>query len=294
MKLLFTVLTVGLLAAGTAQSQTEPTTNPASTTAATTSPTTVQPSVTPASSMTASPNRRQELYDQYHGITKKRVPLTPTTAPAERPASQPASEPASLESVGRSERPVSSNVSPSGVRIGIRGGVTRLIYVDPLPAINADPTVSFVGGFVVNVGQGTLSFQPELNYARYALKNTAGVGSSLRQAIDRFEIPLLLKIASGSVNTSRFFINVGPYGAYLSGVSLNGQKQSFDGSGGRFSVGAAAGVGAALKAGQGQLTLELRGLYALGNAANGIVFNSAYRALNAQATVGYLFPLGGR
>ncbi|GAB3224065.1 hypothetical protein GCM10027423_59710 [Spirosoma arcticum] len=185
------------------------------------------------------------------------------------------------------------DVSRSNVRIGVRGGLTRLIYLDRLPPINADPTLSFVGGFVFNFGRGVLSFQPELNYSRYALKNTAGGGSSLTQATDRFEVPLLLKIASGSVNGNQFFINVGPYGAYLSSASLNGQKQSLDGSGGRFSFGAVAGIGAALKAGQGQVVLELRGLYGLGNVANDIVFNSTYNVLNAQATVGYVFPLGG-
>lgn len=276
------LLTTGMLITSNAQSQTQPN-----------STTTSGLSVRPAGT---SPNRQQELYDQYHGITKKPASFTPV-APIDNQTRPPAPQPVTSAPVERAEpqRPtLLSGSSTSGVRIGVRGGITRLVYLDRLPDINADPTLSFVGGFVFNFGQGTLSFQPELNYARYALKNTAGSGSSLTQAIDRFEVPLLLKIASGSVNTTRFFINIGPYGAYISSASLNGQKLSLDGSSGRFSFGAAAGIGAALKAGQGQVTLELRGLYGLGNAANGIAFNTEYKVLNAQATVGYMFPLGGK
>lgn len=295
MKSFFALLAVGMIAAGTAQSQTPSGTKPASATA--TSRYSVRPPVTPASPATTSPNRQQELYDQYHSVSKRPSSITPTP-PAGQPASRSGSQPAASAPVDGAERPVSLDASTSGVRIGIRGGVTRLVYLDRLPDINADPTVSFVGGFVFNVGQGTLSFQPELNYARYALKNTAGSGigsgSSLTQAIDQFEVPLFLKIASGSVNSTRFFLNIGPYGAYISSTSLNGQKLSLAGSTGRFSFGAAAGIGASLKTGQGHLIIELRGLYGLGNAANGIAFNSEYRVINTQATVGYLFPLGGR
>ena len=79
----------------------------------------------------------------------------------------------------------------------------------------------------------------------------------------------------------------------MSSASLNGQTLSLEGSGGRLSIGIAAGIGAALKAGQGHVTLEARWLYGLGNAANNILFNSEYSVLNAPATVGYTFPLGG-
>ncbi len=150
-----------------------------------------------------------------------------------------------------------------------------------------------MGGFVFNFGRGTLSFQPELNYARYAVKSKeAFSGRTFAVAQDRFELPLFLKIASGSVNSTRFFLNVGPYGAYASGASVDGRKVSLDGATGRFSYGAAAGVGAALKAGPGHVTVELRGLYEVGTTDNGVSRDS--RLMNTQATVGYMFPLGGR
>ena len=290
MKAFFALLAVGMIATGTAQSQTQSVTKPANATA--TNRYSVRPPTTPASA-TTSPNRQQELYDQYHGVSKRPSSVTPTP-PAGQPAVRPVAQPVASAPVDGAERPVSLDGSRSGVRIGFRGGITRLVYLDRLPDINADPTVSFVGGFVFNFGQGTLSFQPELNYARYALKNTNGSGSPLTQAINQFEVPLMLKIASGPVNTTRFFLNIGPYGAYTSSINLNGQNESLDNATGRFSFGATAGIGAAVKVGQGHLTFEIRTLYRLSNAANGIAFNTEYRALNTQATVGYMIPLGGR
>lgn len=291
MKSFFALLAIGVIATGTAQSQTPSATNPASATA--TSRYSVRPPATPAGP--ASPNRQQELYDQYHGVSRRPSSITPTP-PAGQPVSRPVSQPAASAPVDEAERPVSLDTPTSGVRIGIRGGVTYPAYVEKQLAV--DPTAGFVGGFVFQFGRGTLSFQPELNYARYAGKTTIGQGtvaeSTINVAQDRFEVPLLLHIASGSVNGTRFFFNVGPYGAYASSASLNGQKVALDGSTGRFSVGAAAGVGAALKAGPGHVTLELRGLYQLGDTGNGGTVNTDSRLVNTQATVGYLFPLGGR
>lgn len=287
MRSLFITLTVGMLAMGTAQSQTQSTTDSTNATTIT-----GQSSGQPAA---AAPNRRQELYDQYHGITKKPASLTSVELTT-RPTNQPASQPVTSVPADGAERPLSSDVSTSAVRIGVRGGATYPVYLETFTG-DVDPTVSFVGGFVVNVGKGTFSFQPELNYARYAFKRSDlsfGGSTTNTFAVDRFEVPLLLKIASGSVNSTRFFLHVGPYGAYVAGASLNGQKISLDGSTGRFTFGAAAGIGAAFKAGSGHFTLELRGLYDLGDGDNGVGVNAASRVLNTQATVGYMFPLGGR
>lgn len=193
--------------------------------------------------------------------------------------------------VARSERPLSSDGRTSGVRIGVRGGVTYPVYLEQEAGI--DPTVGFVGGVVFNFGRGTLSFQPELNYARYGVKaRNSFSNSTVNVAADVFEVPLLLKIASGSANSTRFFLNIGPYGAYASSASINGQKLSLDNLDGRFSFGAAAGVGAALKAGPGHLTVELRGQYLLGNTESQL--NTDSRVINTQATLGYMIPLGGR
>ena len=293
-------LLVSLLIVGVAQAQTRPTATspakPASSTAATRY--SVRPPATSASPTSVSPNRQQELYDQYHGVSKK--PGTPTpssTTPMERQAvSRPASRPAPATPTAPiatvAERPVSSDGSTSGVRIGIRGGITRSVFLEKSSGI-IDPAIGFVGGIVFNVGKGTLSFQPELNYARYAMKiSDPFTNTTLTLDSDQFEVPLFLKIASGSVNSTRFFVNIGPYGAYTSSISINGKKGSLDNAPERFSFGAAAGIGAALKAGPGHLTIELRGLYPLGTTDSKISTDS--KTILSQATVGYMFPLGGR
>jgi|GEM_PF-1007760 len=262
--------------------------------------------VTPATSNTsANPNRQQELYDQYHGITKK-----PGTQPApaqsgnmsrtqpdksndrtrpERPA-----KPALAISKPERAAPAAAESSTSGVRIGLRGGVTYPIFLETVTDV--DPGIGFTGGVVFQFGSGTLSFQPEINYTRNALKlrfiDGLGNESIVTGATDQLEIPLLLKLASGDATSNRFFVNLGPYASYALNVSANGKTQSLDGADGRLGFGAAVGIGAALKTGPGHLTIELRGLYSLGDTDSG--FNTESRVINTQATLGYIIPLGGR
>ncbi|MGF7215019.1 hypothetical protein GGR92_001159 [Spirosoma lacussanchae] len=288
------------------------------TTKATSASTTPTRSTTtaPAAAVSTNPNRRQELYDEYHGISKK--PST-TSAPiaqpgpsrpgpsrpnqsrtAERkPADTRPSQPIGSPSTGpvtrqESASPALSSESNSGVRIGLRGGVTYPYNFDP--DIAGDPTVSFVGGIVFNVGRGTLSFQPEINYARYAGKATIGQGTvletTLNGAADQVEVPLFLKIATGTPNSNRFFLNIGPYASYALNISVNGKTQSLNGVEGRFGFGAAAGIGTALKAGPGHLTIEVRGLYSLGDTDAG--FNTDSQTIYTQAAIGYMVPLGSR
>ena len=260
--------------------------------------------VTPSASSTlTNPNRQQELYDQYHGIVRKPRP-EPTTLPSGNVSrSQPdrTERPTKSERPARPERtaPASVDVSTSAVRIGVRGGVTYPFYLEKLIGINQDPALGFTGGVVFLFGTGTLSFQPEINYTRTAYKlNQQDIFGPTTSAItqrygfDFVEVPLLLKIASGDVNSSRVFINIGPYASYLLSASVEGKTQSLDGFGGRLGFGAAAGIGAALKAGPGHLTIEARGLYTLGNSELGFYTDS--RVIQSQFTLGYMVPLGGR
>ncbi|WP_169921772.1 porin family protein [Spirosoma rigui] len=304
MKSLFILLAFNLLilapVAAQTPSVTKPVTKGLSTTttksesvakpASVSSTTTSRSAVRPAATATPAPNRQQELYDQYHGVTKKPSTAAPApTMPADQPTSRPSTAVANTSpAVGR---PVSSEGSLSGFRLGVRGGVTYLVYLEEVTGIK--PAIGFVGGLFANVGKGTFSFQPELNYARYMfnVQNPSGP-SDITGAVDQFEIPLLLKISSGSVQTSRFFLNIGPYGAYVSSASINGQKISLSDATNRFRFGAAAGVGAALKTGPGHLTVELRGMYELGDSDTGFTTDS--RTVYPQLTIGYLMPLGGR
>lgn len=260
-------------------------------------------SVTPTSSTATNPNRQQELYDQYHGITPKTRPQPGTSPSGSAGRTQPGNATRTQTdkpalAVGKPERAAPASVEPStsGVRVGVRGGVTYPVFLEKLVGVTQDPALGFTGGIVFQFGSGALSFQPEINYTRNAYKGSFddgfGTSTSIRSAVDQVEIPLLLKIASGDVNSTRFFVNIGPYAAYALNVSQNGKTQSLDGADGRFSFGAAAGIGAALKTGPGHLTIELRGLYSLGDVDNG--FSTDSKTIGTQATLGYIFPLGGR
>ena len=253
--------------------------------------TTTQPS------STSSTNRRQELYDQYHGVTKKTTSTSPINTPAPvsttnapQPQNNTYTNSQPVTTVNQSRSAI-TEPGTSGVRIGLRGGVTYSFFTEQQPLLK--PDIGFVGGLVFNFGAGTLSFQPEVNYARYGLKLTDDfTGISVKGAADVIEVPLLLKISSGTYAGHRFFVNVGPYGSYLASISANGKKQSIDSSINRFAFGAALGLGAALKAGPGHITIEARGLYSFGDTKNG--FSTDSKSVNSQLTIGYSFPLGSR
>ena len=242
---------------------------------------------------TTSTNRQQELYDQYHGVSKKtttapvNTPAATSTLPQRRTSDYGSGQPATASSRPQQNPPYGN---PSGVRIGVRGGVTYAFYTEDQP-LAGKAVADFVGGLTFNFGAGAVSFQPEINYARYSAKADV-LGTSFKEAVDVIEVPLFLKIASGSYLGNRFFVNVGPYGSYVASVSLNGQKESLKGEKGRFGFGAALGIGTALKAGPGHVTVEARGLYALGDTDNG--FNTDSKVIRSQLTLGYVFPLGGR
>ncbi|MVM35609.1 outer membrane beta-barrel protein [Spirosoma sp. HMF4905] len=261
------------------------------------------------SSSTTSPNRQQELYDQYHGITKKPSTVTPVKAPApastanrvdqqrstNKPTTKQASQQPSVtatpaqptETANRPQRVVASS-GTSGTRIGIRAGVTYPVFTETQPGF--DPAIGFVGGLTFNFGAGHVSFQPEVNYTRYSTKVTDF--GTYTQAVDGLEVPLFLKLSTGTYAGNRFFLNVGPYATYAMSASTNGKKESLDGKPGRFGFGAGAGLGAAIKAGPGHVTLEVRGLYPLGNVDNG--FSTDSKEIFGQGTLGYIFPLGSR
>lgn len=272
------------------------------------STTTSEPAVRPpatrpaASDASTSPNRRQELYDQYHGITKKPAPAPATSPTPATTTSRPARESAPKEEtvpatssapapvVAREEKNTESFNQNSGVRIGVRGGITYPVFLETTAI---DPTLGFVGGVVFQFGRGKLSFQPEINYSRTS-QTIPATNFSPKQdySTDQIVVPLFLKIASGTFDGNRFFVNIGPYGSYVASTSLNGIKRDISGSSGRFFYGGAAGIGAMIKLGPGHATIEARGLYGLGNDLDGFYTDS--KTILAEGTIGYVFPLGGR
>jgi hypothetical protein len=278
MKALKFFLALALLPAGLAIAQTKPT----STTTSSTSQT------KPASSAVPAPtNRQQELYDEHHGITRKPAktsPTTPSTAERTRPQ-----EPATTQPTMTNSQPEGVAASTSGFRIGVRGGVTYPVFTETITGV--DPAIGFVGGLTFNFGRGAVSFQPEINYTRYATKSPS-FGTTVTSGVDVLEVPLFLKFSTGTYAGNRFFVNIGPYAGYELNRSENGKTISIEGEKGRFGFGAGAGVGAALKAGPGHVTIEVRGLYPLGDIDNG--FSTDSKTIFGQGTLGYIFPLGGR
>ncbi|WP_461089480.1 porin family protein [Spirosoma gilvum] len=266
---------------------------------------TTNQATTQPNSRTVVTNRQQELYDQYHGITKKpatSAPVAVTTATNNRrvteqqaassSTTQPpvADEPRKAmtrETMTRPER-IALDGTSSGFRIGFRGGVTYPFYTEKV--IGIDPAVGFTGGVVLNFGKGSISFQPEVNYTRYSQKIKDSFSTDIYSiARDYLEVPLFLKISSGTYAGSRFFVNIGPYGSYLASASSDGKKTNISNSSGRFEFGGALGIGAALKAGPGHFTIEARGLYPLGDTDGG--FNTDSKIVWGQGAVGYIFPL---
>ncbi len=228
---------------------------------------------------------------------------------------------------------IGSTTNTNIVRVGVRAGGSSVLPLERVDNATYHPTVSYHGGLMANIGRGCLSFQPEVNFSQrrvWADYNQQGVVLSVKVNTNRVEVPLLLKATFGNLSTAkpRFFINAGPYGAYImeerykanvlsyGGLSaslrtvidavvgsLDNKKATFDGNKGRMSYGVAGGLGVVFKAGPGQLTLEGRALYQLGdNSANtadpsgtGLASNirdTKYALM--QASVGYLIPIGSR
>jgi hypothetical protein len=233
--------------------------------------------------------------------------------------------------------PTEAQIGPSGnsrfFRVGLRAGGSSVLPLEVVPNATYHPTVSYHGGVFVNIGRNRLSFQPELNLSQrrvWADYNQQGVILAARVATNRVEMPLLVKATFGSESRAkpRFFINAGPYGAYVLNerynanvlsygglsaslrsvidavvVSLDNKKAIFDGNKGRFSYGIAGGLGVAFRAGPGQLTIEGRALYQLGDNTGANATDPSGTGLAAnirdtkyalmQASIGYLIPIGG-
>lgn len=288
MNLLYYLTLTGILLSGLTRAQ--------SNQPATTSPSTT--TVSPATQSRQQTNRQQELYDQYHGIVRKaNAPLSTTTTtagPRQKIRTAKPSRPAMTKpapEVARQPQKPASATTNSSFRIGARAGFTYPVDFDTEP--NGDPAGGAAGGLVLQVGRGVVSFQPEINYSRTARKFTNFGQQTVTNATDQVVVPLLLKLASGSADGTRFFVNIGPYGSYVTSRSVNGVKQPLADNDGRFAYGAAAGIGIMIKAGPGHLTIEGRGYYQLGDSSNKSDFGSS-KSITTETALGYVFPLGGR
>lgn len=223
----------------------------------------------------------------------------------------------------------SSTANASLFRIGVRSGGNSVLPLEAVDNATYHPTVSYHGGLFVNIGRGKFTLQPELNYSQRHIRadfNQSGASLSAKVMTNRVEVPLLIKSTFGQSN-ARFFINAGPYGAYVLGekykasllslgsldprfrpavesaiANLNNKQATFTGSEGRISYGVTGGLGVAIKTGPGHLTIEGRALYQLGDNTpanapdpSGISLTSNLRNTKymlLQASVGYVIPIG--
>jgi hypothetical protein len=164
-----------------------------------------------------------------------------------------------------------------GVRVG--GNYTTLLE-QPF-GVTINPWYGFHAGLVFQFGRGAVAFQPEINYNQ----DYFSVGQNTISA-SSLVVPLLAKFQFGQQGNTRFFINLGPYGAY----PLNSASTETV-----IDYGGALGLGVGIPAGSGKLTIEARSYYQLGSTAAGSEFgNVTGKPITGQVSIGYLFPLGGR
>ncbi|CCH00959.1 hypothetical protein FAES_2950 [Fibrella aestuarina BUZ 2] len=229
------------------------------------------------------PVKKQQMYDELHGVKAK------TTEPQGKEAkgkTAKESRRAKAEDTGRMPSSSASRSagegSEAGSYIGVRVGGNYTTYLESLP-ITAT-IYGFHAGIVGQFGRGTVAFQPEINFVQdYVTLESAGL--KLKSTESAIVVPLLAKFQFGQQGSTRFFVNVGPYGAY----AIN------DNSEGIINYGGALGLGVGIPTGSGKLTIEARGYYGLGSTAQGSEFgNVPGKPVQAQLSVGYLFPLGGR
>lgn len=245
-----------------------------------------------AQGQTAPSNRRQELYDRYYGVDAKR----PAAKPPTKAAKVPRQRPRIVQESAEADRPVAVVRQPvayrtTNVQIGARGGVLTPVLLDKNTSFSAG--TDFVGGVMLVLGSGWVQFQPEVNYSRTAFRSRF-LGTGVRRAAtDQVVIPILARFSLGHAAGNQVYALVGPYGAYGTSTSLNGQKVRFDPDERRVSYGAAAGIGVAIRTGPGHINLELRGRYQL-SATNQAVFESRPNSIYMEATLSYLYPLGRR
>ena len=244
------------------------------------------------------PVKKQEMYDELHGVKAK--PATPETGKNSRntrkakdtkPTDTGATDGRNTdESATRAANRygVDNASSEAKMHIGVRAGGNYNMYLDA-PSSNApyDPTYGFHGGIVFLFGRGGIAFQPEINFNqdnKYDGKVDPGTLKYNKSSFSSLVVPLLVKFQFGQQGHPRFFVNVGPYGTY----AVDAQTTSLG-------YGGALGLGMGFPMGPGKFTVEARGYYALGDNSGLTEFaNVPYKPVLGQFSIGYLFPLGSR
>lgn len=256
------------------------------------------PSTEPDNAAAMDAAKKQQLYDELHGVKNQNVQPQTGKNPRNRPRD-------TGETATRTDR-----TQPRAARtearsyIGVRVGGNYNTYLEQLViqdgtnppfTIKPDSYYGFHAGVVFQFGSGRVAFQPEINFNQDQVKTTTvtlvgttPVTSATTVSLSSLVVPLLAKFQFGQPGSTRFFVNAGPYGAYSLETSMAGEAT-------QIAYGGALGLGVGIPAGAGKLTLEARGYYLLGATNSNISFGDVpFKPLTAQLSVGYLFPLGGR
>ena len=231
------------------------------------------PSTEPENVTTLDEARKQQMYDELHGIKPQ------STAPAIRRGQNRQGTSSGMATRPNTRAGISSG--EAGTYIGVRAGGNFTTLLEQPFGVTIDPWYGFHAGLVFQFGRGGVAFQPEVNYNQdyFSVGQTSISAASL-------VVPLLAKFQFGQQGNTRFFINLGPYGA----LPLNsGNSETV------IDYGAALGLGVGIPAGSGKFTIEARSYYQLGSTASGSEFgNVTGKPLIGQLSLGYLFPIGSR
>ncbi|MBO0931628.1 porin family protein [Fibrella aquatilis] len=243
------------------------------------------------------PVKKQEMYDELHGVKAK--PVTPETGKNSRntrktketkstdTGTTPTDDRSTAETATRAANRygVENAGFEAKMHIGVRAGGNYSTLLDKPAGVTIDPIYGFHGGIVFLFGRGGIAFQPEINFNQdYVKVLNPGTLKTENMSVSSLVVPLLVKFQFGQQGRPRFFVNVGPYGSYA--VDANTTALEYGG---------ALGLGMGFPMGAGKFTVEARGYYALGDNSGTTEFaNVPGKPVLGQLSIGYLFPLGGR
>lgn len=223
----------------------------------------------------------QEIYDRANAKPTTSIITTPTRTEPTRSKPEKTSFATTGDFRGRSY-------------IGIKAGGNYTTVLNE----NTDAELSFAPGYhagiVFNAALGNVvSFQPEILYNHNALKSKQ-FGDTYTFTSSSVDIPLLFRFSFG--NQTQFFINAGVMGSYvlkttseLTGTKIKNDLSDLDFAD-RTNFSGVAGIGVAHNLPKGQIFLEARGHYLLGNLSEGFYKSDAPRDLHATLSLGYLIP----
>jgi hypothetical protein len=199
--------------------------------------------------------------------------------------------------------------------VGVRGGLNLNTLSNMKagldPGNKVQQLLGFHGGLVMELGGKMFSVQPEILFSQIGAKiahaadptDATDENGSLKITGNTVTVPILLKAKFGTSDKLKFFVNAGPYGAYLlssrilavsGGTTVLDQKSEFTDNKGRIMYGVMGGGGVELGLGMAKLQIEARYMLGLGDNSEKIAGQSDNFPRSIMASVGFVFPIGGK